>query len=102
MSVDHPSLHPTRGIGLGIQQLFEPLAQFEISDSLRRNLDCLAGLWIAAPAGPPLPMPKAAEAPELDLLSGIERLHDAVQDLVRPFVLATSATRSALVISPPL
>ncbi len=56
------------------------LAQFEISDSLRRNLDCLAGFWIASPARASLAVTETAKAAQLDLLAGIERLHDAVQD----------------------
>src|SRR5688572_14040597 len=63
-----------------VDQFLQFLAGLEVRDLLRRHFQLLPGLRIAAGAGLAAAQAEAAEAAELDLLSGAEGVDDGVED----------------------
>src|SRR5712692_10704265 len=70
----------SRGGGRAVDDIAKFLARLEEGDSLGRHLHPVARFGIASDASLALPGAETAEAANLDLVSGAERFHDAVED----------------------
>src|SRR5579862_1713171 len=68
------------GFRFAVDQFFELFAGLEVRHLLRRHVHLVARLRVPALAGFPLAQPKAAEAPQLDLLTAMQRINDALED----------------------
>src|SRR5262245_12763479 len=68
-------------VRLGVDQLFEFLAWFEIGDAFGGDVYRGSCFGVAAPPGVALAHPEAAEAAQLNLLSAIKRLDNIFEDL---------------------
>src|SRR6184192_2804519 len=62
-----------------VDQLFQFLPRLEVGNLFRRDFDFLSGFRIAAGARFAAAQTEAAEAAQLDLLSGAQRLDDRVE-----------------------
>src|SRR5262245_59252690 len=69
-------------VRLAVDELFELLARLEVRDLLRRDVDLVARLRVAALPRLTLAQPEAAEAAQLDLLTPMQRIDDALEDRV--------------------
>src|SRR5262245_20446558 len=65
------------GWGLHVEQGLQLLVHLEVRYLLVRNVDLLARLGVAALARSAVAEAEAPEAPDLDLLAALERVHDA-------------------------
>src|SRR5919204_688494 len=63
-----------------VYEVFEFLAGLEEGNFLSGNVHAVTGFGIATHAGFALPRAKAAKAANFDLVTGAQRLHDAVKD----------------------
>src|SRR5262249_27678496 len=66
-------------LGLAIDQLLQLLAWLEVGHLLRRHIDLVAGLGIAALTRLALAKAEAAESPQLNLLAAVKGVNDAAK-----------------------
>src|SRR5439155_12319261 len=71
-----------RWAGLSIDEVLQLFARLEVGHFLRRHIDLVSRLRVAALAGLALAQPEAAEPSQLDLLTAMQRLDDAAEDRV--------------------
>ncbi len=72
----------TIGSGFGVNQLPQVFPRSEVRYSLRRNLDGLTGLGVTTDSCFSFLHTKAAKASEFNLISGLKRINDTIQDLL--------------------
>lgn len=75
-----PVGHTGSDLCLAVDQFLEFFAGLEICNSFGRNIHRSPGFWIAALSRISFADTKTAEAAEFDLLTGVERFNDAVQN----------------------
>src|SRR5688572_15291620 len=67
---------------VAVDNVLEFLAGFEIRHAFRRYFHLLPSFGIATDPGVPLPHSEAAEATDLEFISGPERLNDALEQCI--------------------
>src|SRR5688572_6342980 len=65
---------------LAVDEILQLLARLEVRHLLRRHIDLVAGLRVAALPRLALPQAETAEPSQLDLLAAVQRVDDALED----------------------